>query len=149
MKKDLKELLIKDLCARLPYDVAINCTDEDCNFICYLTTAIFTDIQSNNPHYEYKPYLFPMSSMTEEQKEELLEIVVGKKGSKYFKVLSDGSICSTDAKEQDLNNFVMHIVNFDRKTTASYIDWLNKNHFDYRGLIPKGLALDATNLNIY
>jgi hypothetical protein len=29
------------------------------------------------------------------------------------------------------------------------IDWLNKNHFDYRGLIEKGLAIDATNLNIY
>lgn len=33
--------------------------------------------------------------------------------------------------------------------TEETFDWLNKNHFDYRGLIPKGLAIDCTNLNIY
>lgn len=111
-----KELLLKDLSARLLYNVALNCKDEDCNFTCYLTPAIFTDIQSNNPHYEYKPYLFPLSNMTDEQEKECQQI----KHSYYY----------------DDDSFVL-------------FDWYNKNHFDYRGLIPMGLALDATGLNIY
>lgn len=147
MGKGDKELLIQDLCARLPYKPQVQIKKDGISITDKLTTATIKYLEC--VYWDVKPYLFPLSSMTDEQKVELLEIVVGKEGSKYFKVLSDGSICSTDAKEQDLNNFVMHIVNFDRKTTASYIDWLNKNHFDYRGFIKKGLANDATNLNIY
>jgi hypothetical protein len=64
-----------------------------------------------------KPYLFPLSSMTDEQKEEYENIT--------FK---DGFLTVW--------------------TTSTY-DWFNKNHFDYRGLIKKGLAIDATGLNIY
>ena len=85
-----------------------------------LLSGIFTDeayfttkdgsIYSN----EYKPYLFPLSSMTEEQKKEWL-----------YTLSSDYNI------------------------TYDTVDWLNKNHFDYRGLIEKGLAIDATGLNIY
>ena len=85
-----------------------------------LLSGIFTDeayfttkdgsIYSN----EYKPYLFPLSSMTEEQKK------------KWFYTLSS-----------------------DYNITYDTVDWLNKNHFDYRGLIDKSLALDATGLNIY
>ena len=65
---------------------------------------------------DIKPYLFPMSSMTEEQK------------SQY--------------------NFYLTRIVF-AYDASLLIDWLNKNHFDYRGLIRKGLALDATNLNVY
>ena len=61
-----------------------------------------------------KPYLFPMSSMTEEQKK------------KWFYTLSS-----------------------DYHITYDTVDWCNKNHFDYRGLIEKEIAIDATNLNIY
>jgi hypothetical protein len=111
-----KELLIRDLSARLPYNVALNCKDEDCNFTCYLTPAIFTDIQSNNPHYEYKPYLLPLSSMTKEQQQEECQI--------------------KQSYDYDEDSFVL-------------FDWYNKNHFDYRGLISKGLALNAIGLNIY
>ena len=68
---------------------------------------------------DVKPYLFHLSSMTEEQKEEY----------KQFLEDIDGYVYSIDCVPQ--------------------IDWLNKNHFDYRGLIEKGLAIDATNLNIY
>jgi hypothetical protein len=67
--------------------------------------------------YEIKPYLFPLSSMTEEQKEEY--------------------------KKTTTNDGILTIW-----TTSTY-DWLNKNHFDYRGLIEKGLAIDATGLGIY
>ena len=65
---------------------------------------------------EVKPYLFPISSMTDEQDKELLAILEDKSDDEFeYKV----------------------------------VDFYNKNHIDYRGLIPKGLALDATGLNIY
>jgi hypothetical protein len=66
---------------------------------------------------EVKPYLFPLSSMSEEQKQEFE---------------------NTTIKDAMLTVW----------TTSSY-DWLLKNNFDFRGLIPKGLAIDATGLNIY
>ena len=65
-----------------------------------------------------KPYLFPLSSMTEEQMKEFENTCI----KDCFGILY---------------------------WTYNTFDWFNKNHFDYRGLIPKGLAIDATNLNIY
>ena len=118
-----KELLLKDLCARLPYNVICQVEFKEngkYNSKVMLLSGIFTDeayfttkdgsIYSN----EYKPYLFPLSSMTEEQKK------------KWFYTLSS-----------------------DYNITYDTVDWCNKNHFDYRGLIEKGLAIDATGLNIY
>ena len=72
---------------------------------------------------EIKPYLRPMSSMTEEQYDQLY----------IDSRVKNDSIDILDALANDMDA----------------IDWLNKNHFDYRGLIEKGLAIDATNLNIY
>ena len=74
---------------------------------------------------EFKPYLFPLSSMTEKQKYEYDELI----HLNNIKAI-EGVITSTDC-------------------SAAEIDWCNKNQFDYRGLIPKGLAIDATGLNIY
>ena len=113
MTQEQKDLLLKDLCARLPYNVAIDCRSEDSRFTCYLTTDILREIQNNRCYWEYKPYLFPLSSITEEQKEDMIK-----------------SSCGIGS---DKNVF----------------DWWNKNHFDYRDLIPMGLAIDATGLNIY
>jgi Fe-S-cluster containining protein len=79
--------------------------------------------------YDIKPYLFPLSSMTEEQYNEFfsyyhnMEMTEVKASGDYLKAAYIGD----DAKYR----------------------WLNKNHFDYRGLIEKELAIDATNLNIY
>jgi len=83
--------------------------------------------------------------MTEEEKKDLLITIVGNEGIKYFQVLSDGSIDNTDETIQDLNKFNMHWVNFDKDTVTLYLDWLNRHHIDYRGLIEKGLALEAPN----
>ena len=118
-----KELLLKDLCVRLPYNVICQVEFKEngkYNSKVMLLSGIFTDeayfttksgsIYSN----EYKPYLFPLSSMTKEQEKEWL-----------YTLSSDYNI------------------------TYDTVDWLNKNHFDYRGLIEKGLAIDATGLNIY
>ena len=127
MKQEDKDLLLKDLCARLPYGVKIktsyNKMDEpiELRFVnprneSFAIGSNFTLISGLDfDTYECKPYLFPLSSMTEAQKKEEYEIC------KYY-----------------LNGY-----------ESKLIDFYNKNHLDYRGLIPKGLAIDATNLNIY
>ena len=124
-----KELLLKDLCARLPYGVKC----ENYNHIDGRNVFKVTDIRDSgyicgtvNNNYcwavfdplELKPYLFPLSSMTEKQKKEYQYITE--------RWMYDSSYSISDST-----------------------DWLNKNHFDYRGLIEKGLAIDATGLNVY
>ena len=111
MTQEQENLLLKDLCARLPYGVILNC----CEIVSEPLTLISYKGLVNNDYDidEVKPYLFPLSSMTEEQKEDMIK-----------------SSCGIGS---DKNVF----------------DWYNKNHFDYRGLIPMGLAIDATGLNIY
>ena len=127
MTQEDKDLLLIDLCARLPYNVAIDCRSEDSRFTCYLTTDMLREIQNNRCYWEYKPYLFPLSSMSERQCYELSSIRSSFQDCwKYIKTPIPLSIC-----------------NFEQ------IEWLHKNHFDYRGLIEKGLAIDATGLNIY
>ena len=118
MKQEEKELLLVDLCGRLPYGVKISVNDniESLQGINILDNVVeYGSFLSSNID-EVKPYLFPISSMTEEQHKEF-ELVIN---AFYF---------THDA--------------------SKLTDWYNKNHFDYRGLIEKGLALDATNLNIY
>ena len=137
MIQEYKELLLKDLCARLPYNVKVQFktnsvienkykfiynVDEEYEYIgkSNLTLDIIKML-TNNCIDEIKPYLFPLSSMTEEQKMFL------KQQNWCIAISTSGTV----------------------ETTIEGIDWLNKNHFDYRGLIEKDLALDATGLNIY
>jgi hypothetical protein len=122
MTQEDKEILLKDLCARLPYDVKVNCNDKVYNFagIQYFNICILTDDNENNAFttagIKYiKPYLFPMSSMSDEQKREEYEI----------------------CKE--------YIIGYE----SDLIDFYNRNHIDYRGLIAQDLAIDATGLNVY
>ena len=123
MTQEDKELLLKDLCARLPYGVKIELTwwvmDEGTYINATLEPDHIEQLLNNEDRItEIKPYLFPLSNMTEEQKKEYQYITE--------RWMYDSSYSISDS-----------------------IDWLNKNHFDYRGLIPMGLAIDATNLNIY
>ena len=118
MTKEERRLLLVDLSARFPYNVAVDCRSENSRFTCYLTSDMLREIQNNTCYWEYKPFLFPLSSMTEEQYENFLLT--------DSKITLNGVICSTKGFE-----------------------FLNKHHFDYRGLIPMGLANDATGLNIY
>jgi hypothetical protein len=118
-----KELILKDLCGRLPYDTLVYAQNDNDWYESVICTQVIRDLI--NEDYVIKPYLFPLSSMTEEQEKELEEI-----DSEFYSLICwDGDIYVS-----------MNI--------RSY-DWLNKNHFDYRGLIPMSLAIDATNLNIY
>ena len=119
MTQEEKQLLLKDLCARLPYNVVINCTEEDdekTNFNCFLAPDMIKDIKSETAFWVVKPYLRPMPSMTEEEEIESLEF----------------------AWEDDYGRLASYNENIPK-----YIDWLNAYHFDYRGLIEKGLALEA------
>lgn len=127
MREEDKILLLKDLSARLTYGVkayvknwskldrkyyegiyTVESTHPSLNTV--LTCSDKGSVEVIVGYYDYviKPYLFPMSEMTEEQ----------------------------------YNQYVKY-------SAIESIDWLNKNHFDYRGLIEKGLALDATIFNVY
>jgi hypothetical protein len=116
MTQEDKELLLKDLCARLPYGVKAKYYGpaEECE-CCDIIEGIYPmDDEVVIGQYglsvdRIKPYLFPISSMTEEQDKEFMNIQIG----------------------------------------YPSVDWFNKHHIDYRGFIDKGLAIDATGLNIY
>ena len=123
MNKEDKELLLQDLCARLPYGVKVKfaiptllvSVRNDRDGIKVITESTYSEHIYNIE--DIKPYLRPMSSMTEEEKNEYLNT---------FKK----SIIGTDEEDG-------------RVWTVDSIDWLNAHHFDYRGLIEKGLALEA------
>lgn len=129
MTQEEKDLLIKDLCARLPYGVKF--LRESWNYECDQELSVIELLEdidkdgyiNNTKVYtveDIKPYLRPMSSMTEEESKE------------YTNIDNRSYSCPTD---------YAHIPASDR------IDWLLKNHFDYRGLIPKGLAIEVTEEN--
>lgn len=153
MTQEDRELLVKDLCSRLPYGVYVEhintgmrghlhdlkvyplydkTDDYIYDYICS------TDFLGDGDYFDieyFKPYLFPLSNMTEEQKEECfngtpLEI------DKY------GGIAVKD-------DFYGGSLYTNLEIYLEVIDWLLKNHFDIYDLISKGLALDATGLNIY
>ena len=150
--REQKDLLLKDICARLPYGVKlqnIHNTESivrlrsiDLDDYCYeimfytyegkaLTVCDRSKLFRFGKVLRYKPCLFPLSSMTEEQKNDL-------------------------TKHLDANVFVKDEISFWSLFAANMMDkwekvfeWCDKNHFDYRGLIPMGLAIDATGLDIY
>lgn len=138
MLQEDKELLLKDLCARLPYSIKIRYVfnGEDCVSTIEKIDSfgyIWDDYQGCYHIREIKPYLFPMSSMTEEQEEELKNIYYRYNGMfQYTQRIFDRIPFS------EMKYFPYQIEEF-----------FNKNHIDYRGLIPMGLAKDATGLNIY
>ena len=134
MTQEDKELLIEDLSARLPYGVKLgfyaSATKQT-----YICTLLGLEPQEDEPIIaktengsfymlagNVKPYLFPMSSMTEEQKRAY-------------------NMMSLDADWVSNPHYNVPAYNV--------LDWLNENHLDYRDLIGKGLALDATGLDIY
>lgn len=142
MTQEQKELLLKDLCARLPYEVKAyvkhwSKLDRKYYEDTYDVKSVFPSlneihVQSKTgsvnvllgySDYDIRPYLFPLSSMTEEQSDFLHKNPHG-----IYVQLLDNTLISASTKG---------------------FDWLNKNHFDYRNLIPMGSASDATKLNIY
>lgn len=137
MTKEDKDLLLKDIYARIPYGVEGCCegsTLRTTPLHWYAEYEVGYSIDYMIIKSGWRPYLFPLSSMTKEQKKELENL------------------------GWNFDNFEIHNVSECLGTYREYvahsdcfnlIDWLNKNHFDYRGLIEKSLALNATGLNIY
>ena len=122
-----KELLLKDLNARLPYGVKIELTWWDMGEGTYINTTLEPDhieqlLNDEDGDTEIKPYLRPMSSMTDEEKEEYCQlqqrVIYNSKG----------------------------VINED---VTKYINYCYKKHLDINNLIHMGLAIDATNLNLY
>lgn len=122
MDEENKNLLLKDLCARLPYGVKFLREswnyewDQEMSVIEVLEDVDKDGYINNAKVYnveDIKPFLRPMSSMTDEEHEEY---------RKYVK---------------EVNGFTYNI------NCSDLIDWFNRKMFDYRGLIPKGLALEA------
>ena len=122
MTQEEKQLLFKDLCVRLPYSVKINIRND--------YTLTMEDMELNAYHlatasydFEYRglrPYLRPMSSMTKEEENEFI------------------SLNAVPPKFWLPNHTRMSWY-----SNSTMIDWLNAHHFDYRGLIEKGLAIEA------
>lgn len=107
-----KKLLLKDLSARLPYDVKVHIIDDDdCIMVCKLDNETINFVGS----WDIKPYLRPMFSMTEEEKKTV---------KSYIALFQKG-------------------VGFYDEGATFLTDFYNEHHLDYRGLIEKGLALEA------
>lgn len=147
MTQNEKKLLFKDLCMRLPYGVKVEIKyyDEAWELLAIYTngtTYAARDIGYPIETYSEncKPYLFPLSSMTEEQFEELKVFADLTYEGNTLELVEWNDNCKT--LEFWLEEIPSHCV-------IKVFDWLNKNHFDYRGLIPMGLANDATDKNIY
>ena len=138
---NLRALLLKDLCGRLPYGVKIRLGDYDYQVCGYnsekeipvkiwyyydsdLTLKSYIDVYVT----DYRPYLRPMSSMTEEEIHEFQEIL--------------GPDIEVGYGFVDILDSSIHTFSF--LELQALFDWLNAHHFDYRGLIPKGLAIEAT-----
>ena len=143
-QEEKQQILLRDLCSRLPYEVKVWRQGRNyvvsCIGIKQQSVYLKADFESIRGWWtdikEIKPYLRPMSSMTEEEKKELKNVTCPN-GTGYF-------------NEQYLVCPVNHYgeqISFD--FMSNIIDWLNAHHFDMRNLIGRGLAIDCTNLNIY
>ena len=127
MTKENKELIFKELCARLPYNVKCKIwlkygtTEEGLLDLQHNYCNVLQDAFYYNKIKDIKPYLFPLSSMTDEEKEEYCQlqqrVIYNSKG----------------------------VINED---VTKYINWCYKKHLDINNLIPMELAIDATGLNI-
>ena len=150
MTQEDKELLLKDLCCRLPYGIKIargqyEKNSKNVNSISIVNIGIFLNGYFNkgiqldfngNKELWPKPYLRPMSSMTDEEKGELWFLLT--EGRTNIELNSNGQLTTRENIELGFNYpFVCP------EGSTLYVDWLNAHHFDYRKLIEKGLAIEA------
>lgn len=124
MTQEDKELLLKDICARIPNHVKAELHGEVCTVLGYFDD--FVMLTSNTPLGQQtnianiKLYLRPLSSMTSDEKMEWFQIRQNHCKMSGFNALRERA-----------------------DFTSESLGWLNAHHFDYRGLIPIGLALEA------
>lgn len=146
MTQEDKEILLKDLCARLPYEVKLECKwktpapNGTYGMITKMDSFVLDQICNIDdidvPFDEVKPFLFPLSSLTEEQRNDISKLIIDTKTkfSPYGKINPKG--CD--------NLFISTV-----KQANVLINYCLTHHLDINGLIEKGLAIDANGLNIY
>lgn len=129
MIQEDKELLLKDISGRLPYGQIVQISlfrndgkKGDIELDPHVTENIWEIIDK----YHALPYLRPMSSMTKEEKRGYVSFIVGQKPF-----------------DSDFSAYLKEYGFVYEWDVINYVNWLNSHHFDYRGLIPKGLAIEA------
>ena len=134
MKQEDKDILAKNVCARIPYNLCMEYNNT--TYQLAHCSMEWVNLSRKNSPYTFaigwdsvKPYLFPLTSMTEEQKQEYTYIV--------------NYISSDDTENWKEGEFI-YVEQF-----TQLMHFYHINHLDYMGLIPMGLAIDATGLNIY
>ena len=144
MTQEEKELLLKDLCARLPYRVKGNYQNSDDELLRNITIMYrYLEPDGMVMTGDIKPYLFPISSMTEKQIEKLRELC------NMYTPDDDHWACAYWGIKVLYKHIFDDSYKFIKNFKTDVIDFFHKNHIDYRGLIPMGLAIDATDKNIY
>lgn len=148
MTQEEKDLLLKDLSSRLPYQPLCKKVDTEDDF-CECDGLLGYSLRDLvNNKIIIKPYLRPMSSMTEEEARDIailhgnesVDILSIKVADEYMDIILDDGVCGTYTETIWYNEIISSIDCF---------DYLNKNMFDYRGLIPKDLALSTEEYNPY
>ena len=144
MTQEDKQLLLQDLCARLPYGVEIYYSETvPISTLKTINSEKGTCIVYDHSQWyrhskfhieEIKPYLRLMSSMTEEESAELSNII-----SEWF----DKELFYLT--EESFLEYALSKINY--SINPLLFDWLNKKMFDYRGLIKRGLAITVTEEN--
>lgn len=131
MTQNEKELLLKDITARLYYGVKASTKIGGNIKISFIgeDTIMGEDGDSYDISF-ITPYLFPLSSMTERQKDEIRN-----------------RFCYEWEPDEDISDLWKHELEFGY--ALEFIQWCYENHLDIGGLIPRGLAIDATNKKIY
>ena len=142
MTQEDKELLLKDLCARLPYGVKIEFTWWVMGEGTYINTTLEPDhieqlLNDEDGDAEIKPYLRPMSSMTDEEFTKLKEYSGLKYNQLHLKSFQNATSKCLDFYLGEVPSYVV----------IKVFDWLNKYHFDYRDLIQMGLAIAVAKEN--
>ena len=138
-----RDLLLRDLCARVPYGVKVQYMN---NIFVIDYVSSYEEVKLDIPDNwtvgvsEVKPYLFPLSSLTKEMMEE--PNIYG-----FFKyrdtIANVGHLESKDGISEEIYTYI------DIESISVLMELFHSHHIDYRGLIEKGLAIDATGLNIY
>jgi hypothetical protein len=125
MTQEDKQILLQDLCARLPYEVKVKNVKNNFDINTFNHNA--EEIKFLIEEYDIKPYLRPMSNMTEGERHKIQEIL---------------------GKDVDIFDDFINIIDSSRKRFSflelqAVFDWLNAHHFDYRNLIKRSLAIEA------
>lgn len=134
MTTEEKDILFKDLCGRLPYYMIISVNDGKYRKDVKLHPHYIFDWDAER--WDAKPYLRPMSSMTKDEKREFQNILSNNKHGVWL----ENSDVYDEKWEISVDSYYPYIP---LEGFTNGFDWLNKKMFDYRGLIEKGLAMEA------